>query len=111
MAIPNEEKGQFKPGQSGNPKGRPKGARNRSTIVRRWLETVSEGTNPVTGEFDPDMTVEDKMTAAIIQKALSGDSGAYARLMDSAYGRPEQQVISTGTQDVRTKIIWKDTDE
>jgi hypothetical protein len=28
---------QFKPGQSGNPKGRPKGAKNESTIVRGLL--------------------------------------------------------------------------
>ncbi len=29
---------QFKPGQSGNPKGRPKGAKNEATIIRSILE-------------------------------------------------------------------------
>ena len=29
---------QFRPGQSGNPKGRPKGSRNESTILRQILE-------------------------------------------------------------------------
>ncbi|WP_022698177.1 DUF5681 domain-containing protein [Euryhalocaulis caribicus] len=36
----------FKPGQSGNPKGRPKGARNAATVIRRLLDTniaVREG--------------------------------------------------------------------
>ena len=28
----------FEQGESGNPNGRPKGSRNRSTIARRWLE-------------------------------------------------------------------------
>ena len=30
----------FKPGQSGNPKGRPKGAKNRDTILRELLNSL-----------------------------------------------------------------------
>ena len=28
----------FKKGESGNPNGRPKGSKNRSTIMEKWLE-------------------------------------------------------------------------
>ena len=40
------EHGRFKPGQSGNPNGRPKKSRNAKTIIRRVLDstvTVREG--------------------------------------------------------------------
>jgi hypothetical protein len=36
----------FEQGESGNPNGRPKGSRNRSTIARLWLETTSKGKEP-----------------------------------------------------------------
>ena len=38
----NIKKHEFKKGQSGNPKGRPVGSKNRSTIVKKWLETVQK---------------------------------------------------------------------
>ena len=37
-------------GESGNPKGRPKGSKNRSTIVRELLEVLLKRKNPLTGE-------------------------------------------------------------
>ena len=40
----------FQKGESGNPNGRPKGSRNRSTIVRQWLEVIQQVNNPVTGQ-------------------------------------------------------------
>ena len=33
---------EFKKGQSGNPAGRPKGSKNRSTIAKKWLETMEK---------------------------------------------------------------------
>lgn len=66
-------------GQSGNPAGKPKGARNRQTIVREWLET-----DAVDGEGG---TRADQMTRAMIRKAESGDVGAFKELLDSSYGK------------------------
>ena len=40
----------FQKGESGNPNGRPKGSRNRATIVRQWLEVNRESFNPLTGK-------------------------------------------------------------
>lgn len=86
MAIPNEEKGYFKKGQSGNPKGRPKGSRNRSTVAREWLEVAQKFKNPITGK-DETLEQQDIMTLALIKKAREGDVSAYRELMDSAYGK------------------------
>lgn len=91
-------KGQIEPrwekGESGNPNGRPKGSKNRSTIARRWLEVNQNLKNPLTGENET-MSQEDLMTLALIKKAREGDVNAYKALMDSGYGAPVQQIEQT----------------
>jgi hypothetical protein len=91
-------KGQIEPrwekGESGNPNGRPKGSKNRSTIARQWLEVNQSLKNPLTGEQET-MSQEDLMTLALIKKAREGDVNAYKALMDSGYGAPIQQVEQT----------------
>jgi hypothetical protein len=91
MGIKNENINQFKKGESGNPNGRPKGTRNRSTIARQWLEVNQNLKNPLTGENET-MSQEDLMTLALIKKARDGDVNAYKALMDSGYGAPIQQI-------------------
>lgn len=80
------EKTKFKKGQSGNPKGRPKGTRNRSTVAKEWLEVAEKFKNPITGKAEH-LEQQDIITLALIKKARSGDVSAYRELMDSAYGK------------------------
>jgi hypothetical protein len=91
-------KGQIEPrwekGESGNPAGRPKGSKNRSTIAKYWLEINQKLKNPLTGAEET-MSQEDLMTLALIKKAREGDVAAYKALMDSGYGAPIQQVEQT----------------
>lgn len=84
----------FEKGSVPNPNGRPKGSKNRSTIARKWLETMQQSKNPITGE-DETLTQEDLMTLALIHKARKGDVNAYKQLMDSGYGLPKQTVENT----------------
>ena len=84
----------FEKGESGNPNGRPKGAKNRSTIAKYWLEVNQNLKNPLTGESET-MSQEDLMTLALIKKAREGDVAAYKALMDSGYGAPLQQIEQT----------------
>ena len=96
--MANEEN--LRPAQKGevrNPNGRPKGAKNRSTIARQWLEVNQSLKNPLTGEQET-MSQEDLMTLALIKKAREGDVTAYKALMDSGYGAPLQQVEQTITE-------------
>lgn len=70
-------------GESGNPNGRPKGSRNRSTILRELLDYNDQ---------------ETKMHQAQIDKAIElKDTNAYKAVLDSAYGAPVQQVEQTQT--------------
>jgi hypothetical protein len=93
-------KGQIEPrwqsGESGNPNGRPKGSKNRSTIAKYWLEMEQSIINPLTGQNEV-VSQEDAMTLALIKKAREGDTNAYKALMDSGYGAPIQQVEQTQT--------------
>ena len=81
---PNWEKG-----ESGNPNGRPKGSKNRSTIARFWLEANQKAKNPITG-VEETLTQEDLGTLAMVKKMRDGDVSAYKALMDSGYGAPKQ---------------------
>ena len=76
----------FEKGESGNPNGRPKGSRNRSTIAKQWLEVSQKIKNPITGK-EENLEQQDIMTLALIKKARNGDVSAYKELMDSAYGK------------------------
>jgi hypothetical protein len=73
----------FEKGQTGNPNGRPKGARNRSTILRELLDLNDQ---------------ELLMHQAQIDKAIEQkDTNAYKAVLDSAYGAPVQQIEQTQT--------------
>lgn len=71
------------------PSGRPKGSRNRSSIVREILQAVKWGKNPLTG-VDGYIPMEYQMTLAILQKAMKGDVNAYNALMNNSY-KPHAQ--------------------
>lgn len=100
----NIKKHEFKKGQSGNPKGRPVGSKNRSTIVKKWLETVQKSKNPISGELE-DLNQEDMITLAILKKARTGDVRAYKELMDSLYGSAKETI------DLNTNDVGIDFDE
>ena len=67
----------YKPGQSGNPNGKPKGTKNRSTILREILEL----------EASDGKTYEYKIDKALIDKALDGDIPAIKEIKDSVHGK------------------------
>jgi hypothetical protein len=68
----------FKKGEVANPTGRPKGKRNRSTILKELLDMNDQ---------------ELRMHQAQIEKAIElKDTNAYKAVLDSAYGAPVQQI-------------------
>lgn len=74
--------------------GRPKGSRNRSTIVGKWLEAVESFQNPITKEFEK-LSQEDIITLAQIKAARKGETKAYNALMDSRFGKAMQPIDHT----------------
>lgn len=93
----------WKKGESGNPKGRPKGAKTRATIVKKWLEAAMNVTDPVT-KIKKKGTIEDNMVIAMIARALGGDVPAFNSLMDSAYGKPTQKIDQSENQQTNVTV-------
>jgi hypothetical protein len=70
--------GRFKPGQSGNPKGRKKGSRSAATIYRGLIEekiTITEG------DREKKMSRLEVVLRQTMGKALKGDAKATAQLL------------------------------
>ena len=76
---------QFRKGQSGNAKGRPKGTKNRTTIYRTALNAVVN------------VTREKAMWAAMLKKALNGDVAAARLIAEYKHGKPQQAVTLDAT--------------
>lgn len=99
---------EFKKGESGNPDGRPVGAKNRSTILKKWIEVTVKLKNPATGK-DEVGTVEDKVNLALITKALAGDVQAIKEINDTLYGKIQENqkidvnIPSLPSINIRTK--------
>ena len=114
MAREDNLKPQWKKGESGNPNGRPKGSRNRSTIARKWLNVKTKAINPLSQE-EEDMNQEDMITLALIKKARQGDVAASKAILDSAYGQPKEQLdISADAPSIDFRSLFNfknDTDK
>lgn len=85
----NLQKHQWKKGQSGNPKGRPKN-----------MPDLKEALMTVLGQIQNDTNALEAMLTVLRSKALKGDTKAAEILLDRAYGKPKQEtdVMATFTQ-------------
>lgn len=72
----------FKPGQSGNPAGRPKGRRNFQTMVRRCLEEEIEVS--IGGAKKKKIPLMEAIFRRLLSKALSGDHKAVVQALNLA---------------------------
>lgn len=69
-----------------NRNGRPKGVKNRSTLIRKWIETKIKDKNPITNKKE-NTTLENHIIIALIHRAMKGDVNAFKEIMDSVYGK------------------------
>jgi|TARA_R110002110_G_scaffold314910_1_gene527970 hypothetical protein len=90
----------FKKGVSGNPKGRKKGVRNRSSIIREVFNSISvlneDDFNQLQSKFPHiknDMSIEYLMTLVQVNNAIfKGDLRAYKVLNEALYGTPIKEL-------------------
>mgnify|MGYP003326242987 CR=1 FL=1 len=90
-------------GQSGNPNGRPKGSKNRSTILREILsQRLQDGRSK-----------EYHMINALVEKALQGELGHIKEAQDTLYGKVPDKALTAETtpeklnDDVTQQVLSK----
>lgn len=76
---------EFKPGQSGNPKGRPK-----------KLPAIDKLLADVLGSEDEENSEAKQILEALVKKAKKGDTRAAEILLDRGYGKPKQTIDIPG---------------
>ena len=75
MASEDNKTTQWKPGQSGNPNGRPAGSRSKVLLA---LDALGE-------------SEANDIVRAMIEKAKEGDTTAAGQILDRVYGQPEKE--------------------
>lgn len=89
----------FKPGQSGNPKGRPKHRKNISTVVS---EVLNERIKIREGNKIKSMSKSEAIARSMVLRALKGDTKSFTSVMDlDEKIRQEQKQKSIPTRVVR----------
>ena len=69
----------FRPGRSGNPRGRPKGSKNLSTLLK---EAASDQVSATIGGKTRKISKIQATTMQLATKAAGGDNAAIARFLD-----------------------------
>jgi len=81
--IEREANGQLKKGVILNPKGKPKGARHFSTLIREAIAKVADG---------DDEPADRMIVKQLVDKARKGDLSAIDRVLDRVDGKAEQTI-------------------
>ena len=100
---------QFKPGQSGNPKGRPKGSRNLLQLISKH---AAKKVTVIEGGVEKKMPRMDVVIAAMFNKASKGDVSA-ARLLTNLILAASQLLgedYQSGYSDEDLQVILKEAD-
>ena len=97
------EQTQFKPGQSGNPKGRRKGRTGKQAILHKLAEQLMKSK-------DGNITYEDAIVEALINAAVAGYSWAIKLLFQYKVGLPIPRDRAEGTEDLPVKLVFNGED-
>ncbi len=106
------EETKFKPGQSGNPAGRPKGVRHLSTVLKEMLEAIAPDAVVDVAEIKQfikrkKITNADAIAARLMHDAIvEGDIDAIKVIADRTEGKaPASLDVTSGGEKVQTKFV------
>ena len=102
MANPNI-KPRWKKGESGNPAGRPKGARNYKTLFREAYVAIAKDLR--LGK-NPDVLLVEILKRGI-KEALKGNYQFYKDVMDRMFGKPKERI----EEETRERLLIIDKED
>lgn len=88
---------QFQKGQSGNPKGKPKGTLDLKSRIEKILLETSETVDPVTGKVKKtkEQNVDAMIRGVLKRAASSGDSKSFNAIVERVDGKVETPIAIT----------------
>ena len=92
--LPPPAEHQWKPGESGNPKGAPKGP-TLTTLLRKVLEGEIEMKDLETGQYRK-ITKAELVMIALVKEAVQGNVKAAREILDRLDGKVPQKIGLTG---------------
>lgn len=97
--VPPPEETRWKPGQSGNPKGKPKGSLNLSTLIRDTLADIDWSKTNLKNKEELNEKYGRNGWLAIVYvahtKAMAGDPQAMKWLAENGFGK-QMDITSNG---------------
>lgn len=95
----------FKKGQSGNPAGRPVGARDRRTVIWEALKRIAEKKKMTPEE------VEEALQVAGVEKAIKGSFLHFAEISNGLYGKiTDNMDIKSGGKSLADLLLLAHSD-
>lgn len=94
----------WKPGQSGNPKGKPKGTKSISTFLRKLLDkeiSAPRGSELASGKI----TVAERLALSLISQANLGNIRAAVEILDRTEGKVKDVVEQTNKNDLPSWLV------
>lgn len=95
---------QFKPGQSGNPNGRPKNSRNVKNVMREFLETELLRRNPLINKKEKRAVIE-LLCLELLKKGLKGDLHAIREIFDRSEAPEILAALDVSLEDRRANYL------
>ena len=92
------KKNQWRPGQSGNPQGRPKGSKNKTTLIKRAIEA------DVVGEISDDVKA---VARKAIEMAMDGDTAMIKLVWDTFMSKAKIEDKTEGKGSGGINIVIK----
>ncbi len=95
------------PGEVRNPNGRPKGSKNRATVLKSLLKIKIKQKNPLKDGKEESMTVEQVIELALIKKGMQGDVRAITLISEKMYGKIPLDINLGGQEDRPLRVEEK----
>ena len=110
MAIEDMKEYQFKPGQSGNPNGRPKGAKDglRAHLIRQLQKKAHPGIIELVEELGVDLenpTNAAALSVLLLDSSAKGDIRAAKLIADLTEIPLKQHIELTGADDAPLRVV------